>query len=393
MRAVNRCRRMPRVVGYEPPLAGDEEEGSSGSTNISETRPASPEPAGTTGGIAEESPTPGPGSVPTEPAARKSWYDEVPAEDAGGLRQSFAEFQHVLATSVSHREDEPRTSAVPVGTGEASEPLLSTSMKVPPEGGPDSLPREQQDAFNLRKMGLLQRTQIRIPALAVTLLVELVVAFVISRYADSGIFRKYPLLIAFQPVISAISGNVGLQSASINVRELAVGLTSGSGSVLSGIKTETKTGALLGLAMGVALGGIATVWYAPIIPNNDSHTWSGAVVFGFAICVGQFISAWCAASSGAAAPLIFTKCGLDPTTVAGPMETAIQDVLGSSLLLALSAALLEAFGDAGAGCPGGDLSGCVSGCKEHVNTSSLMIDGEFLSCLDNCVQLNEDGIC
>jgi magnesium transporter len=78
-----------------------------------------------------------------------------------------------------------------------------------------------------------------------------------SGYAESGIFRRYPLLIAFQPVISAISGNVGLQSASINVRDLAVGLTSGSDSVISGIRKETQIGVLLGLAMGALLGGIA----------------------------------------------------------------------------------------------------------------------------------------
>ena len=88
---------------------------------------------------------------------------------------------------------------------------------------PDDLPREQRDAFNLRKMGTFRRARMRIPALVVTLLVELLVAFVISGYAETGIFKRYPLLIAFQPVISAISGNVGLQSASINVRDLAVG--------------------------------------------------------------------------------------------------------------------------------------------------------------------------
>ena len=274
------------------------------STDISVTRPSSPRPAGATAGGPDGSSLPGSAtgasSAPQAVLARKSWYDEVPpAEDADGLRQSFAKFQRVLGTSVSTREEEEARASV--GVGDASAPLLSGSMKAPAEEGPDSLPREQQDAFNLRKMGMLQRTRIRIPALLVTLMIELVVAFVISGYADSGIFRKYPLLIAFQPVISAISGNVGLQSASINVRELAVGLTAGSGSVLSGIKTETHTGGLLGVAMGVVLGGIALVWYAPVIPGNDAHTWRGSLVFGVSICVGQFISAWCAATSGAAA--------------------------------------------------------------------------------------------
>lgn len=371
-------------------------------TSESSTRPSSPHPDATATSH-DASSLAGPAAARTAPgpevavAARKTWYDEVPAtEDANSLRQSFANFQqNVLAISVSRREEEMRTSTA--GGAEPHTSLLPASRVAE---DPHDLPREQQDAFNLRRMGLLQRTRIRVPALVVTLLVELVVAFVISDYADSGIFRRYPLLIAFQPVISAISGNVGLQSASINVRELAVGLTAGSESVFSGIRRETQTGGLLGLTMGIVLGAIAFVWYAPVVPGNDVHTWGGALVFGLSICIGQIISAWCAATSGSAAPLIFTKCGLDPTTVAGPMETAVQDVLGSSLLLALSAALLEEFGDYGSACPGGDLAGCVAKCR-HANASLSSWEGGVeqpsalfaTDCLDTCVRLAADSIC
>ena len=162
--------------------------------------------------------------------------------------------------------------------------------------------------------------------------------------------------------------------------------------------------------MGLVLGGIALLWYTPAMPGNETHTWSGAAVFGFAICVGQLISAWCAAITGSAAPLIFTKCGLDPTTVAGPMETAVQDVLGSSLLLAMSAALLEEFGDYGLACPGGDLAGCVRLCQQqqilpanataaaadaiaaadHGNSSVALF---LVDCLNNCVALEGEGSC
>merc|ERR1719281_721706 len=67
-----------------------------------------------------------------------------------------------------------------------------------------------------------KKARLRIMALLVTFSLEMIVCFVFSKYTDE--FNKYPLLIAFQPVISAISGNVGLQCSSVGVRALAIGL-------------------------------------------------------------------------------------------------------------------------------------------------------------------------
>jgi hypothetical protein len=72
------------------------------------------------------------------------------------------------------------------------------------------------DAVAMHSASTLRRVRLRMPAILITFAIEMVVAFVISRYEDT--LKIYPLLVAFVPVLSAISGNVGLQSSSIVVR-------------------------------------------------------------------------------------------------------------------------------------------------------------------------------
>jgi len=74
------------------------------------------------------------------------------------------------------------------------------------------------DAIEMEKLGAVQRARKRIAALLLTLGIELIVAFIINKYTDT--LSTYPLLISFMPVISAVSGNVGLQSSSIQTRAL-----------------------------------------------------------------------------------------------------------------------------------------------------------------------------
>merc|ERR1719446_787550 len=81
---------------------------------------------------------------------------------------------------------------------------------------------DAKDAIIMHRASPFEKARLRIFALLVTFALEMIVCFVFTKYTDE--FNKYPLLIAFQPVISAISGNVGLQCSSVNVRALAVGL-------------------------------------------------------------------------------------------------------------------------------------------------------------------------
>merc|ERR1711933_421459 len=107
----------------------------------------------------------------------------------------------------------------------------------------------------------------------------------------------------------------------------------------------------------------AFTWYSPVPQNPLNHSWHGSMAFGMTIALGVFVSMLIAAISGTAAPLVSKRFGFDPSAMGGPMETAFQDVVGSTFLLALSASMLGTFGDHGADCPGEEPQGCMDLCR------------------------------
>ena len=253
----------------------------------------------------------------------------------------------------------------------------------------DELPESTRQVYDLRKLSPCRRSLKRVPAMLSTLAVELLVAFVIAQYAASNIFHRYPLLLSFQPVISALSGNIGLQASSINTRELALGLIGEKGNMCASVRRELVSSFYLTLKVSLLMGLISFFWYLP----PEEHTTEGSIIFGVAISVGMLASGFSAAFTGGLAPVLFTRLGFDPTSLAGPLETAIQDVAGGTLLLMFSAWFLSNFGDYGSACPGGDLPGCVHTCQlSPVNTSAATALFNQ-TCLDTCLDLDSQGIC
>ena len=61
----------------------------------------------------------------------------------------------------------------------------------------------------------------RLPALAITLGLELVGGIVIDQLHK--VIRAYTLIVSFMPAISALSGNLGLQASSNTIRGLGTG--------------------------------------------------------------------------------------------------------------------------------------------------------------------------
>ena len=231
------------------------------------------------------------------------------------------------------------------------------------------------DAYKMRNESSFKRALKRIFALFLTFVIEMVVAFVISNYTNT--FNKYPLLISFQPVISAVSGNVGLQSSSINVRGIE---TKHSELNCKSVGREVSAGLWLAIFTCLLVGLTSGIWYT--IVNQDVY--DGAI-FGIAIGVGQFCASLAAAASGSFAPVLFKrwfKC--DPTTMAGPMETAFQDVIGGTLLLVFSSWLLSSFGHMDDKCWGGNWTMC----GEHCLNSTTYVNGTFMpgvpGCFGNC---------
>lgn len=260
-------------------------------------------------------------------------------------------------------------------------------MEAPLAQGQAEANAAAEDAHSLHSASVLQRTLKRLPALLATFGIELVVGFVFSKYQDT--FKKYPLLISFQPILSAISGNFGLQASTTITRALAVGLIK-AGQHKKAMIREFLTGILSGVAMGAVAAVTAFVWYSPWFTPTSGHHWAGALVFALAISSGQVVSIMTAAVTGSAAPFISKHFGCDPAATAGPFETAFQDVIGGTFLLAASASILGAWGDQVGECPGDSIGGCLATCRLEGNATDALFS---IACIQQCLKLADAGIC
>jgi len=181
------------------------------------------------------------------------------------------------------------------------------------------------DAEELERKSPVQIARLRLPWILATLFIELGAGVVIHVF--DATLTKFILLASFMPIISAISGNTGLQSAAIIIR----GLSSGQVQLAHwrhAVTRQMATTLILGGACAATIGVIGGIW--------DKH-WA----FGLVVFLGMFASVNIAGVVGTCVPLLSKRAGFDPALTAGPFETAFQDVIGISIFLSLASVLLH----------------------------------------------------
>ena len=158
----------------------------------------------------------------------------------------------------------------------------------------------------------------RLPWLLIGLLGGVLGAQVISGF-EGGI-KAIPALAFFIPLITAMGGNVGVQSSAIVVQSIARG-DDQFGSVFKKIVKETKVAILNGVLLSIAIYGIAFVF--------DSHT------LGLVVSISLFTVILFAGVFGTLIPLILNKYNIDPALATGPFITTLNDVLGLFIYLTI----------------------------------------------------------
>ena len=182
--------------------------------------------------------------------------------------------------------------------------------------------------INLEHDSVLKRVGERFSWVLTTVVLGLVVALVISKVFVTT-FEKMALLAAFLPVIIATAGAVGLQSSTLVVRAIALGTLSFQ-HILSVIAHEAATGLVLGVSCGLIT---AVASYLINMGTPD------ILKLSLAVLIGMVISVTTAACVGTVQPIIFYKLKRDPAVAAGPLVTAFNDLLGTTLYLVVATAL------------------------------------------------------
>jgi magnesium transporter len=253
----------------------------------------------------------------------------------------LAEFMQTQLITVSPETDQQEVARLVSHYDLASIPVVDSSSHIlgivtiddvidifVEEFSEDYLRMAGSDAEELERKSPFQVARLRLPWIMATMFIELGAGLVIHFF--DATLTQFILLASFMPIISAISGNTGLQSAAIIIRGLSAGLVHLS-HWQQAVARQLVTSTILGGACGLVLGIIGALW-------------SGNWVFGFVIFLGMFMAVNIAGVVGTVVPLTSKSLGFDPALTAGPFETAFQDVIGISIFLSLATLLLQWLG-------------------------------------------------
>jgi len=168
---------------------------------------------------------------------------------------------------------------------------------------------------------VFKRFVLRAPWLLVTLCAGLVTATAMSHFNGKLWFAVVPF---FVPLITGMSGNVGIQCSTILVRGMSTGqLSSGSKGVA--IRKELGMGLLIGLTFGVLCG---SVIYLLSLFNMTQST-GNPLLLGVTVFGGVLGACVTASMLGTLSPFFFVRYRIDPAVASGPIVTAFNDLLST----------------------------------------------------------------
>jgi magnesium transporter len=131
----------------------------------------------------------------------------------------------------------------------------------------------------------------------------------------------------FIPVIMGMGGNVGIQSATLAVRGIALGSVQLDGT-FSFIVREARVGLVLGL------------FYATLLWAYAALRFPEQPMIGAAVASSIFLAIGSASAIGAAVPLALHRLGADPAIATGPFVTTLVDLLGIVIYFNVAQTLL-----------------------------------------------------
>jgi magnesium transporter len=177
----------------------------------------------------------------------------------------------------------------------------------------------------LHEDSALKVSWIRLPWLVIGALGGLASASVMSLYSFS--LEKVLALAFFIPVITAMGGNVGLQTSTIIVRGMHAdgGLDDAAGVRLL---REWRIAVTNALILGTAVLMVVGIWF---------RDWRLAVIVGGALATVILV----AATLGTVMPFTLRRLGIDPAVAQGPFVTTLNDIIGILVYLGLATLFLD----------------------------------------------------
>ncbi len=160
----------------------------------------------------------------------------------------------------------------------------------------------------------------RLPWLIITLFGGMISASIISRYQNT--LDGNAIVAIFIPILAGMGGNVGTQSSTITVRNIAVGNISARDAWRT-VFHEI----LVGLLVGMLCSAIALV--------ASYYIYGVGTKLALVVGMSMWANMISAATIGTAVPLIFQKIGVDPAVASAPFITMTVDLTGLTIYFTL----------------------------------------------------------
>lgn len=172
--------------------------------------------------------------------------------------------------------------------------------------------------------GAFRSAASRIPWLLASFVGGITAAFLVSAFEET--IQKVAPLAAFIPIVLGMGGNVGIQSATIITRGIALGRIDTT-ALTKTVGREFLISLICGVTYGLLLGLVTFVQY-------------GGLLFGLTVGLAVGSAMVIAATVGAAIPIVFDRLNADPALASGPFVTTTVDVLGILAYFSIAVVLL-----------------------------------------------------
>lgn len=183
------------------------------------------------------------------------------------------------------------------------------------------------DAYDPQGSSTLLAAKQRLTWLLVTAVGGLGLARVIMGFEES--LAQQAVLAGFIPVIMGLGGGVGIQGATITVRNLATGHLSLSEGLFKLLFREARVGLVMGAVLSVVL--LLGAWVL------------GGQVVGMAVGLSILVVVFASALVGMCIPILLDKVGVDPAVATGPFVTLTIDAIAIVLYFSIATLLLNAL--------------------------------------------------
>ncbi len=180
---------------------------------------------------------------------------------------------------------------------------------------------------------LITRFFSRAPWLVVTLFAGLINVGIMTSFQNyAGGILMFALF--FVPLITGMSGNIGIQCSTVLVRSMALGLIS-KGNRLETARKELFVGLTAGAIFGLIAGFLVYALDFIGLTTLDIS----AVFVGLIVGVGLAGACLAGTVLGVLSPLFFMRIGVDPAVASGPIVTAFNDFLSMSIYFLIAMGL------------------------------------------------------